>query len=207
VPSISLLPVADYAGVFREFEQRTSLFSHTDVARALWGQMNIACSVSILKQHILSAYAGEGAAMQALREQCLHTTGTRPDFSGLERNSLTPVAEALIQGLLLASNRIHRVTLSLFGHKLPPPAREPPPPVATMPPYDTTHSPRRVQLHALPAAALPAAGVPGLVHAHELLHWHCGQDLQAHALLPGAAAWPAAPPPHPLPPAPSLLPP
>jgi DNA-directed RNA polymerase specialized sigma24 family protein len=49
----------------------------------------------------------------------------------MQRNSLSPIAESLIQGLLLASNRINRVTLSLFGHMMPTHAREPPPQIAS----------------------------------------------------------------------------
>lgn len=189
-PSLSLLPVADYAGVFREYEQRTSLFSHTDVARVLWGQMNVACSVSILKQSILTAYDNEMARMQAARQECLQSTATTAHdiaASGLRRNSMSPIAESLIQGLLLASNRINRVTLSLFGHSVPP-APGAPPSLTTLPPYDMNHSPHLLRLTPIPDSALPAAGVPGVLRADELLHWSCGQDLKV-AVAVARAAW------------------
>lgn len=182
VPSLSLLPVADYAGVFREYEQRTSLFSHTDVARVLWGQMNVACCVSILKQSIFTAYDNEMGRMQAARQECLQSTATAAAAhdiaaSALQRNSMSPIAESLIQGLLLASNRINRVTLSLFGHGVLP-APGAPPPLSTLPPYDMNHSPHLLRLTPLPDSALPAGGVPGVLRADELLHWSCGQDLR-----------------------------
>ena len=185
VPSIGLLPVADHARVFREYEQRSSLYSHTDVARALWTQMNIACSVSIMKQNLMAAFDGERAAMQAARQQVLHCTSCR-DVSAMDRNSFTPLAESVIHSLLLASSRISRVTLSLFGHALSasPAGQEfELPQLRALPAYDTRHSAQHVQLAAVPAAAIPQGGVPGTVQPHQLLQWHGGQELQVQALL------------------------
>ena len=191
VPSIALLPVADYSSVFREYEQRTSLYSHTDVARTLWGQMNLSCSVSIIKQSLIAAFDSEMVRMQAAREDCLHCPSPT-DLTAIERNSFSHVAEALLHGLLLASNRICRVTVSLFGHALASSSSSThnsgQPPLATMPAYDMQHSPHRVLLASIPPAALAVGGVPGVVQAHELLHWTCGQDLKVEAVL-SVAPW------------------
>jgi hypothetical protein len=192
LPSVALLPVADYAAVFREYEQRASLFSHTDAARTLWSQVNVACSVSMLKQSLLAAFECESACMQAARQQCLQRPHFQNDIdlSGMQRNSLAPVAEALVQGLLLASSRINRVTLSLFGHALAPSPYTSPdlPRVQTLPPYAMRPPAPTAQLPPLSPAAIAAAGLPAVVHAHELLHWSCGQDLTVHAHL-SLAPW------------------
>jgi len=188
VPSIGLLPVADYASVFRDYEQRTSLYSHTDVARTLWGQMNLSCSVSIIKHSLLTAFDNERASLQAARQECFQVHAPA-DLTGIERNSFNPVAESLLHGLLLASNRISRVTLSLFGHALSSSHHHrQQPPLSTMPPYDMQHSAHRLQLSSIPHTALACGGVPGLVQAHQLLHWSCGQDLKVDAQL-SPAPW------------------
>lgn len=186
IPSVGLLPVADHARVFREYEQRSSLYSHTDVARTLWTQMNVACCVGMVKQSLLSAFDRERAAMQAVRHSALQ--GVAPaDVNQLQRNSFSPLAESLMRSLLLASSRIHRVTLSLFGHAISS-LLPPPPALHTMPPYDTRHSPQHVLLPMVASATIASGGLPGVAHAHELLQWRCGQELQVEAVL-GPAPW------------------
>lgn len=187
IPSIALLPVADHAQVFREYEQRSSLYSHTDVARALWGQLNITCSISIMKQNMLTAFDSERAQMQAARHEVLHHVSPS-DASLMQRSSFDPLATSLVHSLLLASSRIHRVTFSLFGHalSLSCACSQQPPQLYTLPPYDTRHNPHHVQLAPLPSTAVAAAGAPGLARAHELMQWTCGQELAVQALQPQA---------------------
>jgi hypothetical protein len=187
VPSVSILPVADYAKVFHEYEQRTSLYSHTDTARTLWCQMNLACAASLMKHSLIMAFDSQRARMQDARERCFLSTSSS-DHAEIESNSLSCIAEALMHGLLFASSRIKRVTVSLFGQALSRSRAPCETQLTTLPPYTMQHSPHSVQLAEIPNSALACSGVPGLPQPHELLHWSCGQDLVVHAQL-SAAPW------------------